>query len=41
MSGEFPFPLYVPPSLVEVGDFTRLTLGGGWVGFDNFWLTEW
>jgi hypothetical protein len=33
--------LYVPPALVEVGHFTRLTMGGGYYGLDNFWQTQW
>ena len=34
-------PLYVPPTLVKVGRFTRLTMGGGYRGLDNSWQTQW
>jgi hypothetical protein len=33
--------VYEIPELVEVGDFAQLTLGGGYIGADNFWQTEW
>ncbi|MCD0449561.1 lasso RiPP family leader peptide-containing protein [Actinocorallia sp. API 0066] len=33
--------VYEPPLLTEVGGFTRLTLGGGYLGLDNFWQTDW
>lgn len=29
---------YEPPALVEVGEFSEDTLGGGWGDWDSFWL---
>jgi hypothetical protein len=37
---EVPELVYEVPTLLEVGDFAELTLGGGSFGMDNFWQTE-